>query len=114
MNDEIKRTENLKARIRIVSYDPKKPLVLDADEAARLLRALELQESYRERAPQVGALVRLKSGGPLMTVTGSYGDDAVRVAWFDYDKTTQQYVGTVNEGTVPVDALAVSEAKPAW
>jgi hypothetical protein len=38
----------------------------------------------------------------------------VRVAWFDYDKTTQQYVGTVNEGTVPVDALESSEAKPAW
>jgi uncharacterized protein YodC (DUF2158 family) len=114
MNDKITPTENLKARIQIASYDPKKPLELSGDDAPRLLSALELQESYRERAPQVGALVRLKSGGPLMTVVGSYGDDAVRVAWFDYDKTTQQYVGAVNEGTVPVDALESSEAKPAW
>jgi uncharacterized protein YodC (DUF2158 family) len=51
--------------------------------------------------PSIGDLVRLKSGGPPMTVTDVYGDGRLDVVWFTITQTLDPY------------AMAPSYAAPA-
>ncbi len=48
---------------------------------------------------KIGDIVRLKSGGPLMTVTGANTEGEVWTCWFDDLKKE-------NKGYYPADALA--------
>ncbi|WP_373425364.1 YodC family protein [Variovorax boronicumulans] len=45
------------------------------------------------RAMQVGETVQLKSGGPIMTITGSGGDGSLQCMWFPEGSTAQASVG---------------------
>lgn len=49
----------------------------------------------------IGHTVQLKSGGPTMTVTESYGDDVYRCQWFD-DKAKMQTSPFPRESLVEV------------
>lgn len=54
---------------------------------------------------KVGSVVKLKSGGPYMTVTDLNGRGGVACTWFDKDKVE------VKGYTFPTDALAEVQLK---
>ena len=65
------------------------------------------------RSPEplnIGDVVRLKSGGPLMTVNKLAGDGDVWCLWFDYSGEHSKYpIATVNSGIFSTSCLDVYE-----
>lgn len=52
-----------------------------------------------ERALEVGDVVKLKSGGPLMTVLQVASPQTVKVVWFDSDVSLRTAEVTINSVT---------------
>ena len=65
------------------------------------------------RSPEplkVGDIVKLKSGGPMMTVNKHAGEGDVWCLWFDYSGEHSKYpIATVNSGIFSTSCLDVYE-----
>ncbi|WP_395021568.1 DUF2158 domain-containing protein [Dongia sp.] len=59
-----------------------------------------------------GDLVRLKSGGPVMTVDQLVGDDGLQAMWFAYGHQISRYFGSQSVEAAPGPDGGIVAAKP--